>query len=211
MGDRPRPARASGRAGIPVPLRRPEKPSRSSPVLVQSATELDHQGPYDGKGVAGRGRRSKVRSHVSQIYGWSDKALGPDRSHAEDGLRSRLSTLGRLDPSAAGRDRPAGHIHPSPAHPGGAAGEKQIFNPLIKRLIGRTAAAQVFVRDHRLCLSVVTLTGPLRHREDLGSRQHPKPSVTSFPTLKTGGGSVELASLSDPGLVPSTVDRHARS
>ena len=75
------------------------------------------------------------------------------------------------------------------------------FPPLITRLIGRTAAAQ-FVRDLVSAYRVVTLTGP----GGIGKTSLAIKAVRYLlPDFEDGGWIVELASLSDPGLVPSTV------
>src|ERR1700682_4908376 len=75
------------------------------------------------------------------------------------------------------------------------------FPPLINRLIGRAAAAQ-FVRDLVSAYRVVTLTGP----GGIGKTSLAIKAVRYLlPDFEDGGWIVELASLSDPGLVPSTV------
>jgi predicted ATPase len=75
------------------------------------------------------------------------------------------------------------------------------FPPLITRLVGRAAACQ-FVRDLVSAYRVVTLTGP----GGIGKTSLAIKAVRYLlPDFEDGGWLVELASLSDPGLVPSTV------
>src|SRR3984893_2828451 len=180
MGDRPRPA------GAPVArdsraARRPGLRDRHGPRTI--GRRARHQGPYDGTGVAGRCRR---RGYAPRSHLRGPQGARPGSSHAEDGLRSRLSPARELDPSAAGGDRRSGLFIPAPHIP---------------RLIGRAAAAQ-FVRDLVSAYRVVTLTGP----GGIGKTSLAIKAVRYLlPDFEDGGWLVELASLSDPGLVPSTV------
>src|ERR1700730_16869231 len=180
MGDRPRAAGAPVARDSPA-ARRPGLRDRHGPRTIGHGTR--HQGPYDGTGVAGRCRR---RGYAPRSHLRGPQGARPGSSHAEDGLRSRLSPARELDPSAAGGDRRSGLFIPAPHIP---------------RLIGRAAAAQ-FVRDLVSAYRVVTLTGP----GGIGKTSLAIKAVRYLlPDFEDGGWIVELASLSDPGLVPSAV------
>ena len=93
--------------GIPVPLG--GRAFEIIEVLVQSANEfvtkddlMDRVWPG---AIVGE---NTLQVHISAIR----KALGPDRGHAEDRFRSRLSPARELDASAAGGRPPRRSIHP---------------------------------------------------------------------------------------------------
>src|SRR5580693_412704 len=191
MGDRPRPAGAPGARNSRAAWR-PGLRGRHGPGAI--GQRVRHQGPFDGTGVAGRHRR---RRHDPRSHFRSPQGAGPGSWPAEDRFRSRLSPARELDPSAARGGR-TGLFIPDP-HIRITAAEQ--FSSLITRLIGRAAACQ-FVRDLVSAYRVVTLTGP----GGIGKTSLAIKAVRYLlPAFEDGGWLVELASLSDPGLVPSAV------
>jgi predicted ATPase/DNA-binding winged helix-turn-helix (wHTH) protein len=177
--------------GIPVPLG--GRAFEVITVLVQSASELvtkDHlmERVWPGA-IVGEGT---IHVHIAAVR----KALGPDR-----GLLKTASGRGyRLLGSWTPQQREAIAAPVSLTRTSGAPPANN-FPPLIKRLIGRAAACQ-FVRDLVSAYRVVTLTGP----GGIGKTSLAIKAVRSLlPDFEDGGWVVELASLSDPGLVPSTI------
>src|ERR1700687_4386603 len=148
-------------------------------VLVQSATELvtkDHMMERVWPGaVVGEGT---LHVHISAVR----KALGQDRAMLKTVSGRGYRLLGSW--TSQQREARAAPVY-SPLTRTSGAPPANNFPPRITRLIGRAAAAQ-FVRDLVSAYRVVTLTGPVAS----GRPPCPsKPSVTSSPTLKTGGGS----------------------
>jgi predicted ATPase/DNA-binding winged helix-turn-helix (wHTH) protein len=177
--------------GIPVPLG--GRAFEIVTVLVQSASEFvtkDHlmERVWPGATVG----ESTIHVHISAVR----KALGQDR-----GLLKTASGRGyRLLGSWMPQQREAAPLHSSLTRTSGASPPNN-FPPLITRLVGRAAACQ-FVRDLVSAYRVVTLTGP----GGIGKTALAIKAVRYLlPDFEDGGWLIELASLSDPGLVPSTV------
>ena len=179
--------------GIPVPLG--GRAFEVVTVLVQSASEFvtkDHlmERVWPGA-IVGEGT---IHVHISAVR----KALGPDRGLLKTASGRGYRLLGSWTPQQ--REGTAARVYSSLTRTPGAAPENN-FPPLITRLIGRTAACQ-FVRDLVSAYRVVTLTGP----GGIGKTSLAIEAVQHLlPDFEDGGWIVELASLSDPGLVPSTV------
>jgi predicted ATPase/DNA-binding winged helix-turn-helix (wHTH) protein len=178
--------------GIPVPLG--GRAFEIVTVLVQSATELvtkDHMMERVWPGaIVGEGT---LHVHISAVR----KALGQDRA-----MLKTVSGRGyRLLGSWTSQRRETAPPVYSPLTRRSGAPPPNNFPPLITRLIGRAAACQ-FVRDLVSAYRVVTLTGP----GGIGKTSLAIKAVRYLlPDFEDGGWLVELASLSDPGLVPSTV------
>src|SRR6202161_704496 len=179
--------------GIPVPLG--GRAFEIVTVLVQSAAELvtkDHMMERVWPGaIVGEGT---LHVHISAVR----KALGQDRAMLKTASGRGYRLLGSWIPQQ--RDATAALVYSSLPSPS----KSQPVNncpPLIPRLVGRAAAAQ-FVRDLVSAYRVVTLTGP----GGIGKTSLAIKAVRYLlPAFEDGGWLVELASLSDPGLVPSTV------
>jgi predicted ATPase/DNA-binding winged helix-turn-helix (wHTH) protein len=179
--------------GIPVPLG--GRAFEVVTVLVQSATELvtkDHMMEQVWPGaVVGE---ATIHVHISAVR----KALGPDRAMLKTVSGRGYRLLGSWTPQQ--REGSAPPVY-SPLTRTSGAPPANNFPPLITRLIGRAAACQ-FVRDLVSAYRVVTLTGP----GGIGKTSLAIKVVRYLlPDFEDGGWIVELASLSDPGLVPSTV------
>jgi predicted ATPase/DNA-binding winged helix-turn-helix (wHTH) protein len=179
--------------GIPVPLG--GRAFEIVTVLVQSATELvtkDHMMERVWPGaIVGEGT---LHVHISAVR----KALGPDRAMLKTVSGRGYRLLGSWTPQQ--REASAAPVY-SPLTRTYGTPPANNFPPLITRLIGRAAAAQ-FVRDLVSAYRVVTLTGP----GGIGKTSLAIKAVRYLlPDFEDGGWIVELASLSDPGLVPSTV------
>jgi predicted ATPase/DNA-binding winged helix-turn-helix (wHTH) protein len=179
--------------GIPVPLG--GRAFEIVTVLVQSASELvtkDHLMERVWPGVTvGEGT---IHVHISAVR----KALGPDRGLLKTASGRGYRLLGNWTPQQ--REGTAPPVYSSLTRTSGAPPANN-FPPVIKRLIGRAAACQ-FVRDLVSAYRVVTLTGP----GGIGKTSLAIKAVRYLlPDFEDGGWLVELASLSDPGLVPSTV------
>ena len=178
--------------GIPVPLG--GRAFEVVTVLVQSASEFvtkDHlmERVWPG-GIVGEGT---IHVHISAVR----KALGPDRGLLKTASGRGYRLLGSWTPQ---QREAAAPFYSSPTRPSGSPSPNN-FPPLITRLIGRTAACQ-FVRDLVSAYRVVTLTGP----GGIGKTSLAIKAVRYLlPDFEDEGWIVELASLSDPGLVPSTV------
>jgi predicted ATPase/DNA-binding winged helix-turn-helix (wHTH) protein len=179
--------------GIPVPLG--SRAFEVVTVLVQSASEFVTKdrlmervwpGATVGEGT--------IHVHISAVR----KALGPDRGLLKTASGRGYRLLGNWTPQH--REGSAARIDSLLTRSSGAPPANN-FPPLINRLIGRAAAAQ-FVRDLVSAYRVVTLTGP----GGIGKTSLAIKAVRYLlPDFEDGGWIVELASLSDPGLVPSTV------
>jgi predicted ATPase/DNA-binding winged helix-turn-helix (wHTH) protein len=179
--------------GTPVPLG--GRAFEIVTVLVQSATELvtkDHMMERVWPGaIVGEGT---LHVHISAVR----KALGPDRAMLKTVSGRGYRLLGSWTPQQ--REASAAPVY-SPLTRTSGAPPANNFSPLITRLIGRAAATQ-FVRDLVSAYRVVTLTGP----GGIGKTSLAIKAVRYLlPDFEDGGWIVELASLSDPGLVPSTV------
>src|SRR6202165_1237470 len=179
--------------GIPVPLG--GRAFEVVTVLVQSASEFvtkDYlmERVWPGA-IVGEGT---IHVHISAVR----KALGPDRGLLKTASGRGYRLLGNWTPQQ--REGTAPPVYSALTRTSGAQPANN-FSPLITRLIGRAAAAQ-FVRDLVSAYRVVTLTGP----GGIGKTSLAIKAVRYLlPDFKDGGWIVELASLSDPGLVPSTV------
>jgi predicted ATPase/DNA-binding winged helix-turn-helix (wHTH) protein len=179
--------------GLPVPLG--GRAFEIVTVLVQSATEFvtkDHlmERVWPGATVG----EGTIHVHISAVR----KALGQDRGLLKTASGRGYRLLGNWTPQQ--REVTAPPVYSSPTRTPSAPSANN-FPPLITRLIGRAAAAQ-FVRDLVSAYRVVTLTGP----GGIGKTSLAIKAVRYLlPDFEDGGWLVELASLSDPGLVPSTV------
>jgi len=164
-------------------------------VLVQSASELvtkDHlmERVWPGATVG----EGTIHVHISAVR----KALGQDRAMLKTVSGRGYRLLGSWTPQQP--DATAAPVHSSLTRTSGTAPLNN-FSPLITRLIGRAAACQL-VRDLVSAYRVVTLTGP----GGIGKTSLAIKAVRYLlPDFEDGGWIVELASLSDPGLVASTV------
>jgi predicted ATPase len=179
--------------GIPVPLG--GRAFEVITVLVQSASEFvtkDHlmERVWPGATVG----EGTIHVHISAVR----KALGPDRGLLKTASGRGYRLLGSWTPQQ--REETAAPVY-SPLPRTSEAPPANNFPPLITRLVGRAAAAQ-FVRDLVSAYRVVTLTGP----GGIGKTSLAVKAVRYLlADFEDGGWIVELASLSDPGLVPSTV------
>ena len=179
--------------GIPVPLG--GRAFEVVTVLVQSASEFvtkDHlmERVWPGA-IVGEGT---IHVHISAVR----KALGPDRGLLKTASGRGYRLLGSWTPQQ--QEGTAARVYSSPTRTSGSPPANN-FPPLITRLIGRAAACQ-FVRDLVSAYRVVTLTGP----GGIGKTSLAIKAVRYLlPDFEDGGWIVELASLSDPGLVPTTV------
>jgi predicted ATPase/DNA-binding winged helix-turn-helix (wHTH) protein len=164
-------------------------------VLVQSATEFvtkDHlMERVWPSATVGEGT---IHVHISAVR----KALGQDRGLLKTASGRGYRLLGNWTPQQ--REVTAPPVYSSPTRTPSAPSANN-FPPLITRLVGRAAAAQL-VRDLVSAYRVVTLTGP----GGIGKTSLAVKSVRYLlPDFEDGGWLVELASLSDPDIVPSTV------
>jgi DNA-binding winged helix-turn-helix (wHTH) protein len=163
-------------------------------VLVQSASEFvtkDHlmERVWPGA-VVGEGT---IHVHISAVR----KALGPDRGLLKTASGRGYRLLGSWTPQ---QREAAAPVYSSSTRASGSPPPNN-FPPLITRLIGRAAACE-FVRDLVSAYRVVTLTGP----GGIGKTALAIKAVRYLlPDFEDGGWIGELASLSDPNLVPSTV------
>jgi predicted ATPase/DNA-binding winged helix-turn-helix (wHTH) protein len=179
--------------GIPVPLG--GRAFEIVTVLVQSATELvtkDHMMDRVWPGaVVGEGT---LHVHISAVR----KALGADRAMLKTVSGRGYRLLGSW--TSQQQEATAPPVYSSSIRTLGSPPANN-FPPVIKRLIGRTAACQS-VRDLVSAYRVVTLTGP----GGIGKTSLAIKAVRYLlPDFEDGGWIVELAALSDPGLVPTTV------
>jgi predicted ATPase/DNA-binding winged helix-turn-helix (wHTH) protein len=177
--------------GVPVPLG--GRAFEVVMVLVQSASELVTKDDLMDRvwpgATVGEGT---IHVHISAVR----KALGADRTMLKTASGRGYRLLGNWTPqrrTAVRVDSPSKRTSGSPP--------PNNFPPLITRLVGRAAACQ-FVRDLVSAYRVVTLTGP----GGIGKTSLAIKAVRYLlPNFEDGGWLVELASLSDPGLVPSAV------
>jgi predicted ATPase/DNA-binding winged helix-turn-helix (wHTH) protein len=179
--------------GIPVPLG--GRAFEVVTVLVQSASEFvskDHlmdrvwPGATVGEGT--------IHVHISAVR----KALGPDRAMLKTASGRGYRLLGSWTPQQ--REASAAPVY-SPLTRAPGSSPPSNFPRIINRLVGRTAACQS-VRDFVSAYRVVTLTGP----GGIGKTSLAVKALRYLlPDFEDGGWIVELASLSDRGLVPSTV------
>ena len=178
--------------GIPVPLG--GRAFEVVTVLVQSASEFvtkDYlmERVWPGA-IVGEGT---IHVHISAVR----KALGPDRGLLKTASGRGYRLLGSWTPQ---QREAAAPVYSSPTRTSGSPPPNN-FPPLITRLIGRAAACQ-FVRDLVSAYRVVTLTGP----GGIGKTSLAIKAVRYLlPDFEDGGWIVELASVSDPNLAPSTV------
>jgi predicted ATPase/DNA-binding winged helix-turn-helix (wHTH) protein len=178
--------------GIPVPLG--GRAFEIVKVLVQTTglVTRDHVMEQVWPGVFVS--EGTIRVHISALR----KALGQDRAMLKTVAGRGYYLLGNWTPQQRGAT--AAPVY-SPLTRTSGAPPANNFPPLIKRLIGRAAAAQ-YVRDLVSAYRVVTLTGP----GGIGKTSLAVKAVRYLlPDFEDGGWIVELASLSDPRLVPSTV------
>src|SRR5580692_3551771 len=180
-------------SGIPVPLG--GRAFEVVTVLVQSASEFvpkDHMMDRVWPGATvGEGT---IHVHISAVR----KALGSDRAMLKTVSGRGYRLLGNWTPQQ--RETTTARAYSSPIRTSEAQPANN-FPPLINRLVGRAAAAQ-FVRDLVSAYRVVTLTGPGGIGKTALAIKAVRYLLRDF---EDGGWIVELASLSDPGLVLSTV------
>jgi predicted ATPase/DNA-binding winged helix-turn-helix (wHTH) protein len=179
--------------GIPVPLG--GRAFEIVTVLVQSpngfVTKDDLMDRVWPGATVGEGT---IHVHISAVR----KALGSDRGLLKTASGRGYRLLGSWTPQQ--RETAAAPIYPSAIRTSRSPPANN-FPPLITRLVGRASAAQ-FVRDLVSAYRVVTLTGP----GGIGKTVLAVKAVRYLlPDFEDGGWLVELASLSDPSLVPSTV------
>src|ERR1700733_5821739 len=179
--------------GVPVPLG--GRAFEVVMVLVQSASELVTKDDLMDRvwpgATVGEGT---IHVHISAVR----KALGSDRAMLKTASGRGYRLLGSW--THQHREATAASIYSSPARISEAPPPNN-FPPLITRLVGRAAACQL-VRDLVSAYRVVTLTGP----GGIGKTSLAIKAVRYLlPDFEDGGWIVELASLSDPGLVPSAV------
>ncbi len=178
--------------GIPVPLG--GRAFELVAILAQSAAQLvtkDHMMERVWPGaIVGEGT---IHVHISAVR----KALGPDRAMLKTVSGRGYRLLGNWTPQQREANAP---IYSSLIRASGSSPPNN-FSPVITRLIGRAAACQ-FVRDLVSAYRVVTVTGP----GGIGKTSLAIKAVRYLlPDFEDGGWIVELASLSDPGLVASAV------
>jgi predicted ATPase/DNA-binding winged helix-turn-helix (wHTH) protein len=179
--------------GIPVPLG--GRAFEIVTVLVQSASEfvtkddlMDRVWPG---ATVGEGT---IHVHISAVR----KALGADRAMLKTATGRGYRLIGSWTPQQ--REGTAPPVYSALTRTSGTSPANN-FPPVITRLVGRTEACQS-VRDLVSAYRVVTLTGP----GGIGKTSLAIKAVRYLvPDFEDGGWLVELASLSDPGLVPSTV------
>ena len=179
--------------GIPVPLG--GRAFEVVTVLVQSASELVTKDDLMDRvwpgATVGEGT---IHVHISAVR----KALGQDRAMLKTASGRGYRLLGSWTPQQ--RDATAALVYSSLPRTSRSPPANN-FPPLISRLVGRAAAAQ-FVRDLVSAYRVVTLTGPGGIGKTSLAIKAVRYLLSDF---EEGGWLVELASLSDPGLVASTV------
>ena len=165
-------------------------------LLVQSANELVTKneilsGVWPDVIVG----ENTLQVHISAIR----KALGPDRAMLKTAFGRGYRLLGNWTPRHRGS---VSALSTSPLmRAPEAATVNNNFPLIVGRLIGRAAAAR-HVRDLASAYRVVTLTGP----GGIGKTSLAiEASRGLFADFDGGGWFVELASLSNPDLVPSTV------
>jgi len=178
--------------GIPVPLG--GRAFEVVTVLVQSKSELVTKDDLMDRvwpgATVGEGT---IHVHISAVR----KALGADRGLLKTASGRGYRLLGNWTPQQ--REAAAPPVYSVTRAPGSPPPNN--FPPVITRLVGRATACQ-FVRDLVSAYRVVTLTGP----GGIGKTSLAIKSVRYLlPNFEDGGWLVELGSLSDPGLVPSTV------
>jgi predicted ATPase/DNA-binding winged helix-turn-helix (wHTH) protein len=179
-------------SGIPVPLG--SRAFEIVKVLVETTGLVtgDHLMEQVWSGVTvGEGT---IRVHISAVR----KALGQDRALLKTVPGRGYRLLGDWKPKQ--RAATAALVYSPLTRTSGAPAASN-FAPVTKRLIGRTAAAQ-YVRDLVSAYRMVTLTGA----GGIGKTSLAIEAVRQLlPDFEDGGWIVELASLSDPDLVPSAV------
>jgi predicted ATPase/DNA-binding winged helix-turn-helix (wHTH) protein len=179
--------------GIPVPLG--SRAFEVVTVLVQSASEFVTKDDLMDRvwrgAIVGEGT---LHVHISAVR----KALGSDRGLLKTATGRGYRLIGSWTPQQ--REGTARPVYSALTRTSGASPANN-FPPVITRLVGRAEACQS-VRDLVSAYRVVTLTGP----GGIGKTSLAIKAVRYlFPDFEDGGWLVELASLSDPGLVPSTV------
>ena len=127
------------------------------------------------------------------------KALGPYRNLLKTESRRGYRLLGSWTVRRHDAARPPVGLQ----HIRASSDPASNFPPAVTRLVGRKAAVQM-VRDLVSAYRVVTLTGPGGIGKTSLALKVARRSLGEFPD---GGWLVELASLSDPDLVPSAVAR----
>ena len=195
-------------AGWEVDLARRELRARGIPVaiggrafdiietLVRSAGELVSKDELMGRVWPGAiVEENTLQVHISAIR----KALGSDRGLLKTVSGRGYRLLGSW--SILQENDPAGRGAPAPVVPLPLRSFQTNFTEAISDLIGRSGAVQQLgnlVSAYR----VVTLTGPGGIGKTALVREVAR---TLFPSFQGDGWLVELASLSDPDLVPSAV------
>lgn len=179
--------------GIPVPLG--GRAFEIVTVLVQSAPELvTNNHMMDRVWPGATVSEGTLHVHISAVR----KALGPDRAMLKTTSGRGYRLLGSWTARPAEGDTEL--VHSLGRRPSGTPPANN-FPPLITQLVGRAEAGQS-VRDLVSAYRVVTLTGP----GGIGKTSLAIEATRSLlPDFEDGGWIVELASLSDADLVPSTV------
>ena len=164
-------------------------------VLVESANELVTKGNLMRRVWCGATvEENTLRVHISAIR----KALGRDRAMLKTASGRGYRLLGNWRPR---QQSSATAFVASTTTRAPDASVPNNFPHLVTPLVGRTTAAQR-VRDLASAYRVVTLTGPGGIGKTTLALEAARGLLTGF---NDGAWLVELASLSNPALVPSTV------
>jgi non-specific serine/threonine protein kinase len=181
--------------GVPVPIG--GRAFDVMEVLVQSAGELVTKDELMGRVWPGAiVEENTLQVHISAVR----KALGPDRRMLKTASGRGYRLLGPWTIRQ-------GHTSADPVDLESAPGPFQTNVPAAaSALIGRSAAAQ-HLQDLLCAHRAVTLTGPGGIGKTVLALEVAR---SLFPTFQGDVWLVDLVSLSDPGLVPSTVAAAAR-
>ena len=165
-------------------------------VLAESAGELVTKDELMNRVWPG----AVVMENTLQVHAAAvRKALGPYRGLLKTKSGRGYRLLGQLDRAASPDVDTASRAPNSCEHPGSP--RQPIFPCIDAELIGRSPAVQR-LRDLVSAYRVVTLTGPGGIGKTILALKVARGLLAEF---ESGGWLVDLASLSDPDLVPSAV------